>query len=135
MNNLWNNSYFVVLFPTTLEPKPSRCLLKQNVKPCDQNNPGFKSRDKLRESQFFNKYLNARQRSAVTRIVQGQGRPLPYILFGPPGLLLFIYLFFVFSMFWMAFQSNTSHPGPFKWNGGPVVMVSASQLRVHGFFL
>ncbi|XP_012556830.2 uncharacterized protein LOC100201712 isoform X1 [Hydra vulgaris] len=33
----------------------------------------------------FNKTLNKRQIDAVQRIVAGCGRPLPYILFGPPG--------------------------------------------------
>lgn len=34
---------------------------------------------------FYNKTLNARQKSAVRRIVAAQSRPSPYILFGPPG--------------------------------------------------
>ncbi|XP_060593732.1 RNA helicase Mov10l1-like isoform X2 [Ruditapes philippinarum] len=71
-----------ILFPTTLVPKPARCILKQNVKPTGKFNTG---QEVTSRSPFFNKHLNARQRSAVTRIVQGQGRPLPYILFGPPG--------------------------------------------------
>ena len=41
--------------------------------------------DGRRVANFFNSKLNARQRSAVVRILQGEGRPTPYVLFGPPG--------------------------------------------------
>ena len=34
---------------------------------------------------FFNSQLNDRQRVAVSRILSAQGRPSPYIIFGPPG--------------------------------------------------
>lgn len=39
----------------------------------------------LTELKLFNNRLNERQRLAVQRILSGQARPLPYILFGPPG--------------------------------------------------
>ncbi|XP_069832972.1 RNA helicase Mov10l1 isoform X1 [Dendropsophus ebraccatus] len=35
--------------------------------------------------QFFNTMLNDHQKLAVTRILSGDCRPTPYILFGPPG--------------------------------------------------
>ena len=34
---------------------------------------------------LFNTKLNERQRAAVSRILIGQSRPMPYVLFGPPG--------------------------------------------------
>nr|KAF6496487.1 Mov10 like RISC complex RNA helicase 1 [Rousettus aegyptiacus] len=38
-----------------------------------------------REKEFFNLVLNENQKLAVRRILSGDCRPLPYILFGPPG--------------------------------------------------
>ncbi|XP_067861022.1 RNA helicase Mov10l1-like [Heptranchias perlo] len=37
------------------------------------------------EYNFFNSLLNDYQKSAVKRILRGECRPTPYILFGPPG--------------------------------------------------
>nr|XP_035129894.1 RNA helicase Mov10l1 isoform X3 [Callithrix jacchus] len=38
-----------------------------------------------RKIEFFNPVLNENQKLAVRRILSGDCRPLPYILFGPPG--------------------------------------------------
>lgn len=38
-----------------------------------------------RIGEFFNSDLNPMQREAVKRILAGECRPIPYVLFGPPG--------------------------------------------------
>lgn len=37
------------------------------------------------EERLYNMSLNERQKAAVCRILSGQCRPTPYLLFGPPG--------------------------------------------------
>ncbi|XP_025071153.1 RNA helicase Mov10l1 isoform X2 [Alligator sinensis] len=40
---------------------------------------------KMRDCEFFNPVLNEHQKLAVKRILSGECRPTPYVLFGPPG--------------------------------------------------
>ncbi|XP_031573706.1 RNA helicase Mov10l1-like [Actinia tenebrosa] len=70
-----------VMFPRKLEPKlpvVNLCLGSSNAE--DTAETSNKEEDFL-----YNSNLNERQRAAVSRILSGQSRPTPYILFGPPG--------------------------------------------------
>ncbi|XP_074646700.1 RNA helicase Mov10l1-like [Tubulanus polymorphus] len=86
-----------VLFPTRLVPKLPQVMGKSEtfseavVKPLvapssgSRRNSTSSCRSTSSSHQFFNSNLNERQKSAVIRILGGQSRPTPYILFGPPG--------------------------------------------------
>ncbi|XP_064632903.1 uncharacterized protein LOC135491148 [Lineus longissimus] len=83
-----------ILFPTKLELKRSQVTgtineaVKEVVKsPAQQNKPSTRRKQTKAPGShtFFNSLLNDRQRAACLRILGGQCRPVPYILFGPPG--------------------------------------------------
>ncbi|XP_076155559.1 RNA helicase Mov10l1-like [Alosa pseudoharengus] len=46
---------------------------------------GIVQKEFPRPGQFFNRSLNPAQREVVKRILVGECRPTPYVLFGPPG--------------------------------------------------
>ena len=56
------------------------------IKGASSNESKTESTNKENPDDFlYNTSLNERQRAAVCRIVSGQCRPTPYLLFGPPG--------------------------------------------------
>uniref|UniRef100_A0A8D3CVK1 RNA helicase n=1 Tax=Scophthalmus maximus TaxID=52904 RepID=A0A8D3CVK1_SCOMX len=50
-----------------------------------KKNGGLLSKPIPSKGHFFNPELNPPQREAVKRILEGECRPIPYVLFGPPG--------------------------------------------------
>lgn len=90
----------VVIFPTRVSPKPPQLMRPSAAGPATATvakvttAAAGKRRCPLRATStvsrsanvnFFNKLLNVRQRAAVARILEGQCRPMPYVIFGPPG--------------------------------------------------
>ncbi|KAJ0182407.1 hypothetical protein K1T71_001776 [Dendrolimus kikuchii] len=57
-----------LLFPTRVLSRPSQL-----------------SHERIQSINWFNKNLNIEQKAAVTNIILGESRPLPYLIFGPPG--------------------------------------------------
>jgi hypothetical protein len=81
-----------VLFPKEVKLKPPLLALGSPTKdPKQQKKPDFYyipniSRAVQDEVAFYNPNLNDRQKAAVIQILLAQGRPVPYVIFGPPGL-------------------------------------------------
>lgn len=78
------------------------------VKQGTASTPKVDKKSRVGPLELFNSSLNERQREAVIRIVLGQGRPTPYILFGPPGTLGWVFFFFVVFMRNFEYLSLTS---------------------------
>uniref|UniRef100_A0A8C8RZ08 RNA helicase Mov10l1 n=1 Tax=Pelusios castaneus TaxID=367368 RepID=A0A8C8RZ08_9SAUR len=83
---------FFFLYPTSEVLFPETLLLQSPQVVKTWNNMGYctvavdgNMTAKQRDFEFFNPVLNEHQKLAVKRILSGECRPTPYILFGPPG--------------------------------------------------
>ncbi|KAF7246633.1 RNA helicase Mov10l1, partial [Varanus komodoensis] len=65
-------------------PKYKKAVVSDVVTVASQTINGIASPN-TRDCDFFNPLLNKHQKLAVKRILGGECRPTPYILFGPPG--------------------------------------------------
>ncbi|XP_047512254.1 probable RNA helicase armi isoform X1 [Pieris napi] len=68
INNVLNSLGPDILFPSKLKLKPYQV-----------------SKDQLEKINWYNNELNNGQKRAVINILKGESRPLPYVIFGPPG--------------------------------------------------
>lgn len=75
-----NLSHEAVLFPNEVHEKT-----KQTDVSLDLDNGSLLCNKSTSTLPWFNPSLNIVQKQAVTNILQGVARPMPYVIVGPPG--------------------------------------------------
>lgn len=98
--NCWVNLLLsTVTFPSRVSPKPPQAqgqsaevaeVVKAatyavGIRRCPLGSRSGSAPVKVCNIKLYNNVLNERQKAAATRVLAGQCRPMPYIIFGPPG--------------------------------------------------